>query len=119
MTFTLFKFLQLAAFSISLATGQILFKLAADKISARPGPINSLFELMSIPLVAAVGLYGLTTLLWVWVLTDTPLSRAYPFTFFASALVPISAFLIFKEDLSWTYMPGFVLIMFGLYLCVR
>lgn len=114
-----FKLLQLAAFSFSLATGQILFKLAANKIAERTGSIVSIFDYLSWPLFVALCFYGLTTILWVWVLVDTPLARAYPFSFIASALVPIAAWILFKEDISWTYVPGFALIIVGLYLCVR
>jgi hypothetical protein len=40
------------------------------------------------------------TLLWVWILSFTPLSRVYPFLALAFALTPALGLLVFAEPLS-------------------
>jgi multidrug transporter EmrE-like cation transporter len=109
---------QLVAFSVLLASGQILFKSAANHIADRRSGFH-VFELISIPLVAALVLYGAATLLWIWILTKVPLSRAYPFALLGAAIVPVAARLFFDERIALTYPAGFLLILVGLYLCVR
>jgi drug/metabolite transporter (DMT)-like permease len=54
------------------------------------------------------------TLLWVWILTFTPLSRAYPFVALAFALTPALGGLVFGEPISFRLVIGIVLILCGL-----
>ena len=50
--------------------------------------------------LGAVLLYAALTVLWVWILTFTPLSRAYPFVALAFALTPLLGALVFAEPIS-------------------
>lgn len=96
-----------------LAIGQILFKRAADDLSARGG--FTLDALASSPwLVAAVAFYALATLLWVWVLMRVPLSRAYPFVLLAAPLVPLWSWWHLGESLGLRYVAGALLVVAGL-----
>jgi drug/metabolite transporter (DMT)-like permease len=65
--------------------------------------------------LVAVLLYGLLSILWVWVLTFTPLSRAYPFVAIAFALTPVLGGLVFSEPLSTRLLIGIVIIACGLF----
>ena len=42
-----------------------------------------------------------------------PLSQAYVFSILGSALVPIFAWLIFKEPMSWRFALGYALMLAG------
>ena len=53
-------------------------------------------------------------LLWVWLLTFTPLSRAYPFVAVAFALTPVLGALVFAEPLSARLLVGIAAIACGL-----
>src|SRR5215475_3694602 len=64
--------------------------------------------------VAAVVLYGALSVLWVWLLSFTPLSRAYVFVALAFAATPLLAGLIFGEPISVRLMIGVALICCGL-----
>jgi drug/metabolite transporter (DMT)-like permease len=64
-------------------------------------------------------LYAVATALWVWILTDTPLSRAYPFALLGAVLVPVASVILFGERLNWTYPVGLAMVCAGVYLCVR
>jgi drug/metabolite transporter (DMT)-like permease len=48
-------------------------------------------------LLSPLVLYGALSLFYVWILTFTPLSRAYPFVALAFALTPVLAAWLFGE----------------------
>lgn len=99
-------------FAVALPLGQILFKFAALRHARSEGAL--LMRLASNPaLIGALAWYGGTALFWFYILTRTPLSTAYPFAVAGSALVPIFAWLIFKEPLSWQFAMGFAIMIVG------
>jgi multidrug transporter EmrE-like cation transporter len=61
-------------------------------------------------------LYGALSLLYVWILTFTPLSRAYPFVALAFAPTPALAAWLFGEPVSFGLIIGISLILCGLLL---
>jgi drug/metabolite transporter (DMT)-like permease len=105
-------------FALCLAGGQILFKMAALSWNASvpdKGPFLSVFS----PWLAAAGLtYGATAFLWLYILRSAPLNQAYLFSIAGSALVPIAAYVLFKEPVSAKYWAGFILTLLGIYLCI-
>ncbi len=105
----------LVGFSLMLATGQVLFKMAA-LASTRPGGAGfSLPVLLLVPSFwIALLLYGMATLLWIYLLQSIPLSRAYPFAALGFLFVPLMAVMIFGEKLSASYGAGVVLIVAGI-----
>ncbi len=107
----------LMAYAAGMAGGQLLFKAAA----LRYAPDAPLWErLLSLVgngyFVGAVALYGGLTVLWVWLLTFTPLSRAYPFAALAFAVTPLLGGLVFGETITLRLALGIVLILSGLLL---
>jgi drug/metabolite transporter (DMT)-like permease len=66
--------------------------------------------------VLALVLYFALALVWVWILSFTPLSRAYLFVALAFALTPFAASLVFGEPLSARVLIGILVILFGLVL---
>ena len=66
--------------------------------------------------LAAVVLYVALTVLWVWILTFTPLSRAYPFVALAFAITPLLGGFVFGEAMTVRLMLGIGLILCGLLL---
>jgi drug/metabolite transporter (DMT)-like permease len=59
--------------------------------------------------------YAGFALLWVWILSFTPLSRAYPFVALAFALTPLLAGSLFGETISLRLIIGLLLILGGLF----
>ena len=114
---TLGQLALLAAYATGMAGGQILFKSAALRFAGE-GTLGtralSLFQ--NGYFIAAILLYGALSVLWVWVLTFTPLSRAYPFVAIAFALTPLLGGLIFSEPLSLRLLVGIAVIACGLVL---
>ena len=92
----------LVAYAAAMAGGQLLFKTPALR-GAGDGPLAERiagFLLKGYFFVALI-LYAALTVLWVWILSYTPLSRAYPFLALAFALTPALGCLVFAEPLRY------------------
>ncbi|MDP3749239.1 MAG: hypothetical protein Q8Q88_19560 [Phenylobacterium sp.] len=105
-------FLMCTAFAVALPIGQAMFKWAAIYNERLEGPFF-LKLLRNYPLMGAFGWYGLTAVFWFYILTRLPLSGAYVFSMLGSGLVPLMAWLIFKEQLTWQFAAGFGLMLVG------
>lgn len=94
-----------------ISCGQLLFKKAASTT-------NTFFSWHALAsnlwLWSAFTLYGLMTLLWVWILKQAPLHLAYPFMGLAFLLVPVFARIFLNEPLSPQTIGGGILIMLGI-----
>lgn len=98
---------------LMISAGQVLFKLT----SARTGAPDAagLLRLLADPyLIAAFVIYGVGTIVWVYVLKSVPLSVAYSFMALTFCAVPLLAWLLLGETLSLRYAAGAALIMAGL-----
>jgi drug/metabolite transporter (DMT)-like permease len=105
-------------FAVALPAGQMLFKFAADHSRAIQGGLVQKV-VFNPPLIAAFAWYGLTALLWFYILTRVPLSAAYPFSILGSALVPILAWVLFRETISPQVWLGFAIMLGGFTLIAR
>jgi len=97
-----------------LAIGQILFKLAAARIQIGSARETILSLALNPYLIAGLILYGVTTVLWVVVLRDVPISRAYPFTALGMIIVPAIGLRFFGEAFSWNLVVGGFLVIVGI-----
>ena len=113
---TLFQIAILSEYSVAMAGGQLLFKFAADRSVGVSLVDRLLFLLQDGYFLSALILYAGLTLLWVWILTFTPLSRAYPFVALAFVLTPLLAGLMLGETISLRLLLGLLAILCGLYL---
>lgn len=114
----------LLAYAIGMSLGQLLFKFAALSISPSGGASSlsrgGICELALNPyFVGAMTLYLGLSLLWVWILTFTPLSRAYPFVALAFIITPLASHFIFTEALELRFYFGLFLIVAGLIMVIR
>ncbi len=107
-----------SVFAVALPLGQMLFKWGAVYNERLSGPFLARV-VVNYPLIGAFAWYGLTALLWFYVLTRVPLSLAYAFSLVGSCLVPLAGWLVFKEQASWTMVAGYALMVAGLFLIVR
>lgn len=104
------RVIYLLCFALLLVAGQILFKYAALRASPDALP----WSLINIWLILALGLYGIATMLWVWLMTFVPLAYAYPFAALGFVIVPLAGVYLFDEPLSWRYVVGAALIVTGI-----
>ena len=105
----------LIAYAGGMVGGQLLFKLAALRATAE-GPLGERLSAMMLNgyFAAAVLLYAALTVLWVWILNFTPLSRAYVFVALAFAVTPLLGGMLFAEPISLRLVIGIALIFCGL-----
>lgn len=114
---SVFQIVLLALYALGMAGGQLLFKTAALQSPGDAPLATRLLALFVNPaFLGAIALYGALSLLWVWVLTFTPLSRAYPFVAIAFALTPLLGAIAFAEPLSARLIIGIVVVVAGLFL---
>jgi drug/metabolite transporter (DMT)-like permease len=106
----------LVVFCLSLAGGQVMFKMVAMRNPELRG-ISQLAGMLRDPVLWVAGtLYALSTILWIYLLQRLPLSRAYPFVAVAFILVPAAASVAFGERLSLRFLAGAALIVAGVWL---
>jgi drug/metabolite transporter (DMT)-like permease len=101
---------------VGLAIGQILFKLSATAL-VESGSIFALKPAST--LLAAICLYGITSVAWVLVLQHVELGRVYPLMALAFVLVPIGSYVVFGERFSPQYFVGVVIIMAGIVVTIK
>lgn len=101
---------------LGLAVGQILFKISATALSEG----SSLLAIKpASAFLAAMCLYGITSVVWVWVLQKVELGRVYPLMALAFVLVPLGSHLVFGEKFSAQYFVGVFLITVGIVVAVK
>src|SRR5689334_10959770 len=112
------NFLQIAlltGYAAAMSIGQVLFKVAANRSKADGGLVERLIDLLQNGYFwAAVILYAAIAIVWVWILSVTPLSRAYPFVALAFVFTPLLAWYLFAEEISWRLVAGIAAIICGL-----
>ena len=110
----------LLTYSVALAGGQVLFKLAALRFTPAARWSDNLLALALNPyLVLAIVLYAVLSAVWVWVLTFVPLSTAYPFVALTFVLTVAAGALLFGEAVTLKLVMGGVMIIAGLIVITR
>jgi drug/metabolite transporter (DMT)-like permease len=110
----MFGHLALAAVTLSLAIGQVLFKQASFALRGQPFREGLLRLAVTPTLYAGLILYALSTLLWIWVLSRMPLAQAYPWVAACSAIVPVLGWFLFGERFAPSFWLGVALIFAGI-----
>jgi drug/metabolite transporter (DMT)-like permease len=115
---TVWQIALLTGYAVGMSGGQVLFKLAATRYGSVDGTAAERFLglLQNLFFVSALILYAGLAVLWVWILSFTPLSRAYPFIALAFALTPLLGALLFGEAMPVRLTLGIVLVLGGLFL---
>lgn len=110
-----FQIAVLIAYAVAMAIGQILFKTAALRIGATGSLGERLTALAHNGYFAiSIVLYAVLTIVWVWILTFTPLSRAYVFVALSFVITPFFGAALFGEPISLRLVIGIGLIVGGL-----
>ena len=107
----------LIGYAAAMTGGQLLFKVAALRAAADTSAGERLFAMLANGFfLAAILLYAGLTVLWVWILSLIPLSRAYVFVALAFAATPLLGAFLFVEPISSRLVLGIGLIVCGLLL---
>lgn len=98
---------------VLISGGQLMFKVVSGKLGA-PG-LASLVKLFLDPMmILALSIYGIGTIVWIYLLRTVPLSTAYPFMGLPFCLVPILSGVILGEPVSIKTGIGTAMIIGGL-----
>jgi drug/metabolite transporter (DMT)-like permease len=103
---------------VALDTGtQLAFKWGADGLGDMEFGLAMMAKAMSLPGVwlATLGYLG-TFVVWMAILRDMPLSRAFPMTGLVYVTVPLLAWLTFGEQIDLMRAGGIALIIAGVIL---
>src|SRR5207302_5188249 len=90
----------LTVFTVMLAAGQVLFKKIAVSVGGLTMIESFTVVLRNPVLYVALGIYGVSTVLWIWILSWVPLSQAYPWVALGTAIVPIMGWYLFGEPVA-------------------
>ena len=88
------------------SAGQILYKVGVDGNNW-------------IAIIIALGIYGLSTVFYLYGLKTTPISVAYPLIATSYVIVTLAATKIFNEPLTSSKIAGILLILAGVTLIAR
>lgn len=113
---TPFNYLIAVTFGISLAAGQILFKVAANQVGPNGERLSIIRTLYTVPMISALFIYAIGVVLYTYLLQQVPLSRAYMFSLAASTVVPILAVYLFNEPFNFKYLVGAALVFLGVFI---
>lgn len=116
MALSIFQFVLLAGTLVCLSAGQVLFKMAALRMS----DVQPFFERWThnYYLIAALAVYALGTVLWVSTLRQLPLRLAYPAVALSYLIVPLLSHFLLAEALSARTMVGALIIVAGVWISV-
>ena len=113
----------LVLLSVTLsACAQVLFKLGVSEVMTRGGTANNapltraLAFLLSPGVIGGLTLYGIGTVLWLFVLSGTELSQAYPFVGLGFILTALMGYIFFQDALNGTRIIGTLLVVAGIVL---
>ena len=106
------NFLLVLANAGLLIAGQFCWKLGVE--SRKVQSLVDSLHLLYTPMVAlGLILYGLATVLWLYILSRVPISVAYPIQSVAYVIGVIGAHYLFKESLTIWKIVGCLLIIAG------
>lgn len=115
----------LTLYAAGMALGQLLFKSAAAGLAqveayTLPDQATRILKLALDPIfIAAILLYMSLSIFWVWILSFTPLARAYPFAALALVFTLLIGVFFFRESVTRTHLIGLAMIMGGIAVIAR
>lgn len=111
---TLFNAFLILLNTLILVSGQFLWKIGMTNRSVSFDSIGAIFRVMISPyILSGLFLYGIATVLWLFILTKVPLSVAYPIQSIAYILAVFGAYFFFQEEITLWKVIGVFLIMAG------
>ena len=108
-------FMLIGLYVILNSSGQLLIKLGTQEIGQLE---NAAFlELLNFKLLTGISLFGLSFLTWIFILSKSNLSYAFPFAVGLGYITVIAlAMLILKETPSYIQLSGMSLVGIGIIL---
>lgn len=99
-----------------ISLGQVLFKYVGLMSTRAHGGLDTRTVLSA---MVALGIYGVATLVWIYLLRSIELSKAYPFMALSFVVVPLAAAVFYGETIAPAYYLGLLLIVSGIVVIAR
>ena len=100
--------------SVFMVTGQLFFKSGMDKEQ-----ILSIKTFLNVKIFIGLCIFGVSTLLWLYILPKVKFSIAYPINSIAYIYSMFAAFFIFGESITLTKVFGTLIIILGIIVIVQ
>lgn len=102
------------------AIGQLVFKAAMNSLGALELSFDALLSMATNPLLlVGLGIFGVSTLLWLFALSKADLSFAYPFLSLTYFAVLLGGAVLFNEQITAMRVVGFAVVVCGLLVVAR
>ncbi|MCA0456653.1 MAG: multidrug resistance protein [Chloroflexi bacterium] len=106
------------------AVGQLILKAGMNSIVETYGKLQltpeTLIHMATNPLlIVGIGIFGVSTLLWLFALAKADLSFAYPFLSLTYLAVLIGGAFLFGDQVTWQRVLGFITIIAGVFIVAR
>ena len=108
----LFLYVAALACVVIISAGQVLFKLAANRLG------QGFFGAFGV-LAVALTLYGAATAAWILILREIQLSAIYPLMALSFVFVPLASSILLGESITPLYWAGVALLIGGLVIIGR
>jgi drug/metabolite transporter (DMT)-like permease len=109
-----FNFFLILLNTLVLVSGQFLWKFGLMQKHESFKGVSDIWQLFLSPFIlSGIVIYGLATVLWLFILTRVPLSIAYPVQSLAYVFAVFGSYFIFNESLSLMKVAGVLLIIIG------
>ncbi|MBI3941606.1 MAG: EamA family transporter [Chloroflexi bacterium] len=117
-------YLRLVAILASIVlgvSGQLLLKAGMNKVNIKTGTLIAQYlqALTSLEIWGGLFCFGVSMLIWLYVLARLDISVAYPFLGLNYILIMIGSRLIFHEPINWWKVVGSACIILGILLVAQ
>jgi drug/metabolite transporter (DMT)-like permease len=106
-------FILVAIYVVLNSCGQLLIKMGTLEMPE----VSGIYDLFNLKLIAGVGLFGMSFLTWIYILSKNNLSYAFPFAVGLGymAVIFLSIFVL-KETATYLQLTGMGLVWMGIIL---
>jgi drug/metabolite transporter (DMT)-like permease len=102
------------------AVAQVALKIGTRSLSSGGGLPGVILSVASSPFIwLGLGIYGASVLAWLWVLSKTDVSVAYPFVGISFVLTAVMGAVLLQENVSPLRIAGTALVIFGCILIAK
>lgn len=112
------KLLEVFVVTLLTSSGQLLLRVAMRDVKLAGDGVDKLigFALQTPTLWLAIGLYGVSTLLWMRVLSKYPVGSVYPMVAIGYVLVTVGGVFFLRESVPLQAWIALAVIVFGILL---
>ena len=106
-------FILIAIYVVLNSCGQLLIKMGTLEMPE----VTGIYDLFNLKLIAGIGLFGMSFLTWIYILSKNNLSYAFPFAVGLGYMAVIFLSLLFlKETATYVQLTGMSLVWMGIIL---